>query len=62
MRVEIHRTNLIIVPENDQDKAFIEDTLALKSNADGLTLKRVEDVQLGFNKKDSYVLKSEGKA
>lgn len=57
MRLELKRTALIIVPENDQDKAFIEDTLNLKTDGTNVQLVRVNDVSMGFADSKTYVLK-----
>lgn len=58
MKIELKRNNLVIIPENFQDSAFIEDTLGMKKDGDIITLKRVNDIQLGFASSDQYVLKS----
>lgn len=40
MRLRIGREHMDIIPENDMDRAYIEDALKLKKNGDSLTLKR----------------------
>lgn len=57
MRLELKRTSLIIVPETDQDRAFIEDTLSLKDEGAEIKLARVSDVSMGFKSTDAFVLK-----
>lgn len=59
MKIDVKRDCLIIEPENDQDKAFIEDTLKLKNNGDTILLKRINDISLGFANLEKYVLKTE---
>ena len=59
MKVEIKRKQLVVEPENEQDRAFIEDTLGLKTKDSTLVLKRVDSVKLGFAKPDEYVLISD---
>ncbi len=57
MRLELKRDALLIIPESDADRAYIEDTLKIRTDDDALTLGRVTDVAFGYNKTDSYVLK-----
>ncbi len=57
MRIEIKRDALLIIPEDELDRAFIEDTLHLKAAGDALAFERVNDVALGYQKTDAYVLK-----
>lgn len=57
MKIDIKRNSLIIIPENEQDRAFIEDTLGLKDDETTLEIKRVNDVSLGFHTEDRFVLK-----
>ena len=59
MTIELKRNCLLIVPENDHDRAFIEDTLKLKNDKDSVILRRINNVSLGFAEGDKYVLKSE---
>lgn len=59
MRLEIKRNHLLLVPENEQDRAFIEDTLGLTKNGETIGIKRVNDVALGFQSDDKFVLKLE---
>lgn len=57
MRLDLKRDAILIIPESDVDQAFIEDSLGLKRDGDTLTLKRVEEVALGYKRPDSFVLK-----
>jgi len=57
MKLEIKRKTLLIIPENDQDISFIEDTLGVTKNGEKTSLERVNDVSLGFNHNDKFVLK-----
>lgn len=41
MRLVIERHGLMIVPENEVDKAYIEDTLKLCHHGDSVSLRRV---------------------
>lgn len=59
MKLEIKRDILLIIPENEQDKAFIEDTLGISKNGETVGIKRVNDVSLGFQSDDKFVLKLE---
>ena len=59
MKIELKRDYLVIIPENFQDNAFVEDTLGLKKDGNTILLKRVNDVKLGFADNEMYVLKSE---
>lgn len=47
MKLIIDRYTLVIEPENDQDIAYIEDTLGLLKNGDSIRLERLDD-QSGF--------------
>ena len=47
MKLIIDRYTLVIEPENDQDIAYIEDTLGLLKNGDAIRLERL-DGQSGF--------------
>lgn len=49
MQLRIDRHTLIIVPETDQDIAFLEDTLLMKNDGDVLKFERVN------NESDSWV-------
>lgn len=55
MRIEVKKDGMIIVPESDIDKAFIEDSMELKNN-DSVVFTRINDVGLGFENKENYVL------
>lgn len=48
MKLQINRDSISIIPETDQDKAFIEDTLSLKESGDKISLTRINEVGLGF--------------
>lgn len=43
MKFEIRRNKIVVSPENDQDVAFIEDTLGLKEDGASINLTRHED-------------------
>jgi len=58
MRVEIKRDSMIIVPESDLDRAFIEDTLGMRDCDATISFSRFCDVAMGYHKADSYVLKA----
>ncbi len=58
MRLDLKRDAILIIPETDADRAYIEDTLGLKANDAHIVLTRVCDVSLGYAKTDSYVLKT----
>ena len=47
MKLIIDRYTLVIEPENDQDIAYIEDTLGLIKNGDAIRLERLDN-QSGF--------------
>jgi hypothetical protein len=57
MKIDLKRDCLLIIPENDQDRAYIEDTLGLHTNSDYISAKRVDDVSLGFQKNDLFVIR-----
>lgn len=57
MKVEIKRESLLIIPESEQDRAFIEDTLGLSKTESKLEIERINDVSLGFQSDDKFVLK-----
>ena len=40
MRFEVRRYHLVVIPENDEDNAYIEDTLGLKSDRQAIQLVR----------------------
>ena len=46
MKVEFTRRSIKIYPENEIDKAYIEDTLGLKQAGDFLRLKRISVSEL----------------
>jgi len=57
MRIELKRNSLIIVPETDQDKAFLEDSIGLKTDGDKVDIRRVAEVKMGFKNDGEFVLK-----
>ena len=57
MRIEIKRDCLLIVPEDARDVAFVEDTLGLTKNGEILGIKRVNDVTMGFQNGEKFVLR-----
>ena len=38
MKFKLERSGVVIIPETEQDVAYIEDTLGLKNNGDSLLL------------------------
>lgn len=58
MRIETRRDTMLIIPESDQDRAFIEDTLGMKGCESTISFSRLCDVAMGYHKPDSYVLKA----
>ncbi len=58
MKLDLKRDALLIIPESDADRAFIEDTLGLDTDGAHMVLTRVCDVALGYSKTDTYVLKT----
>ena len=46
MKMVIERERIVILPENDQDKAYIEDTLGLKEEGETIPCKRVASMGL----------------
>ena len=50
MKVIFDRFTIKLIPEDEQDVAFIEDTMGLCDDGDEITLERIEseDVELGF--------------
>ncbi len=58
MRLDLKRDALLIVPESDADRAYIEDTLGLINEGSHIELARICDVTLGYAKTDTYVLKT----
>ena len=58
MKIEIKRDAILIVPESDQDRAFIEDSLGLSKNGQSIAFDRVDNVALGYAKTDEFCLKA----
>lgn len=58
MRLDLRRDSMILIPESDQDRAYIEDTFGLRNDGDKMEFERVEEVAMGYKKSDQYVLKS----
>lgn len=50
---------MIIIPETDQDNAFIEDSLGMSLNGAKIDAEKVNDVNLGFKSDSKFVLKIE---
>ncbi len=61
MKLELKRNSLIIIPESDQDNAFIEDSLGLLQNGAKIEAEKVNDINLGFKSDSKFVLKIEKK-
>ncbi len=53
MKFEITRNSIRITPQNDQDTAFIEDTLGLNKAGDSIPLVRVSP--MGFQHSIAYL-------
>lgn len=47
MKFEIRRRGIVIIPENDQDRAYIEDTIGLKDDGAYVLLTRKNAHGLG---------------
>jgi hypothetical protein len=47
MKFEIRRDGIVVIPENDQDRAYIEDTLGLKKDGEYILLTRKNAHGLG---------------
>jgi hypothetical protein len=58
MKLDLRRECIVIIPESDQDVAFIEDSLGLKKNGDMIACQRVNEVAMGFVKNDLFVLRT----
>lgn len=56
MRLEIKKSAILVIPESDQDRAFLEDTMRLQQGG-VLPCARVNDVELGFQRSDRFVLR-----
>ena len=41
MKMEVERSRIVILPENEQDKAYIEDTLGFKEEKEAIPCKGV---------------------
>lgn len=41
MKFELERKRILIVPQTEEDKAYIEDTLGLTNVGDSISLKRI---------------------
>ena len=50
MKIVLDRYTIKIIPENGQDIAFIEDTMGLWRDGEGITLERIDasDEESGF--------------
>jgi hypothetical protein len=42
MKLQVHRYTVVIIPESEQDIAFLEDTLGMKEDGDLIKLERVD--------------------
>lgn len=60
MRIDIKRNCLLIIPETDQDNAYLEETLGIKTGEE-VKVSKITDVKMGFAQNDSWVLKIEKK-
>ena len=58
MKLDLKRDAILIIPESEADRAYIEDTLGFKTDNAQCALKRICDIQLGFQKPETYVLKT----
>lgn len=47
MKFEIRRHSIVVIPETDEDRAYIEDTLGLKKDGDALLLRRKNAMGIG---------------
>lgn len=59
MRLDLKRDSIVIVPESEQDRAYLEDTFGIKDENSEIRFKKISDVALGFQKPESFVLKGE---
>lgn len=41
MRLEINRKGILVIPNSEEDEAYIEDTLGLLNDGDSIPLKRI---------------------
>ena len=50
MKIEFDRFTIRIIPENEQDVAFIEDTMGLCEDGSTLSIERIdsENIEMGF--------------
>lgn len=60
MKFEVQRNGIIITPENDQDIAFVEDTLGLHSDGESVLLKREGNSLVTVTVKKSSICKKPG--
>lgn len=56
MKLELKRNSIVIIPETDQDKSFISDSVGTKN----IKTEKVNAVSLGFHSEDDFVLKITG--
>ena len=63
MQLRVDRHTLLIIPESEQDIAFLEDTLALREDGDTIKFERVDDPSDNWIKFriESYALFEEDK-
>jgi len=48
MKIELDRWTIKIIPENEQDVAFIEDTMGLYKDGQTIEIERIDDDRGGF--------------
>jgi hypothetical protein len=48
MKIQIERNHISIIPESEQDRSYLEDTLGLKENGMFINLRRINEVALGL--------------
>lgn len=59
MKLEIKKDSIVVIPESEQDSAFLEDTMGFKQDGGKAEITRINDVSLGFHNKEKFVLKLE---
>jgi hypothetical protein len=48
MKFELERKRILIIPQTEEDEAYIEDTLGLTKAGDSILLKRINAYNVGF--------------
>lgn len=61
MKLDIKRHCIVLSPDDDKDRAFIEDTLGLTENGMHIKLERINNIEMGFGKVDTFALIAKGK-